>query len=88
MSTPQKIFIRWFALIAGTLITASVIGLVTMYKVVGTNTSMVKINSKEIEEVREYHRQDMQIVQLTVQDIRTNQKIIQADIKILLSRGN
>ena len=84
MSTSENRFIRWFGTIATALIIASIIGIIGMYYTSGILATQKEVNGKEIEEVREFHKDDVELIRQSMRDIRNDQKVIKSDIKDIL----
>ena len=84
MSNIESKFIKWFAGIAGALIVASVIGLVSMYHTSGIVSEKVKSNNNKIIEVISYHEKDVGLIRQSIYEIKNDQTIIKTDIKQIL----
>ncbi|OFY51847.1 MAG: hypothetical protein A2W85_09320 [Bacteroidetes bacterium GWF2_41_31] len=84
MSKTESMFIKWFGGIAGTLIIASVIGLVGMYHTSGIVSEKVKSNEKKIVEVQTFHDKDVELIRSSIKEIKSDQKVIMTDIKQIL----
>lgn len=84
MSEVESKFIKWFAGIAGALIVASIIGLVSMYHTSGIVSEKVKSNNKDIVEVQSYHDKDVDLIRQSINEIKEDQTIIKTDIKQIL----
>jgi hypothetical protein len=46
--------------------------------------TQTEVNGKEIEEVREFHKDDVGLIRQSMRDIRNDQKVIKSDIKDIL----
>ena len=84
MSNQESTFIKWFGSIATTLIIASIIGLVGMYRTSGIVSEKVLSNEKKIVEVQSYHEKDVELIRSSIKEIKTDQKVIMTDIKQIL----
>jgi len=84
MSNQESTFIKWFGSIATTLIIASIIGLVGMYRTSGIVSEKVQSNEKKIVEVQSYHEKDVELIRSSIKEIKTDQKVIMTDIKQIL----
>ena len=84
MSIQESRFIRWFASIAASLIVASIIGLISMYRATGIVASKVQVNEQRIEELKRFHGHDVDLIRESIRDIRSDQQIIKSDVKKIL----
>ena len=86
MSIQEQTFIRWFGGIAAALVISFTIGGVAMYRSVGTLQNITKYNEREINELREFHKEDVKLIRDDILEIKEDSKEIKSDIKKLLAR--
>ena len=84
MSKIESKFIQIFSVIATALIVASIIGLVGMYRTSGIVSEKVKANENRINNVKDYHQKDVELIRSNIKEIRSDQKVIMSDIKQIL----
>jgi len=86
MSAPERSFLKWF----GTIAAAALIGFGTFtFTVIGSVDVLaerVNQNAKEVEEVRMYHKRDVDDIKDYMKTFAKGQEIMQEDIKKLLQK--
>lgn len=91
----QSTLVKFLMAVSIILFATSVIGLVGMYKTQSVQGAQLDSNkkimielksshSKEIEDVKEYHNKDVDLIRDDIKEIKADQKIIMSDIKKLL----
>ncbi len=86
MSYKEKSFIYWFAFIAASLIIASSMGIMTMYRNIAVMAEKQNNNNIRVTELYNYHNKDVELIRQDIRDIRNAQKEIKQDIKIILQK--
>jgi hypothetical protein len=86
MSKQESIFLKWFGSIAAALIIASIIGLIGMYYTSGIVSEKVKTNQTNINNLKNYHQNDVSLIRSNIKEIKTDQKTIMTDIKEILKQ--
>ena len=84
MSKQESLFLKIFGTIATALVIASIIGLIGMYYTSGIISEKTIQNEKAINQLRQYHKEDVQLIRQNITDIKTDQTIIKNDIKQIL----
>ena len=84
MSKQESLFLKIFGTIATALVIASIIGLIGMYYTSGIISEKTLQNEKAINQLRQYHKEDVQLIRQNITDIKTDQTIIKNDIKQIL----
>ena len=77
MSQKESIFSRIMVGVSIILLAAALIGVLGMYKSQAINSTVIKYNSKEIQETKES-------LQRSIDKLETGQNTIQSDIKLIL----
>ena len=84
MSKQESLFLKIFGTIATALVIASIIGLIGMYYTSGIISEKTLQNEKAINQLRQYHKEDVQLIRQNITDIKTVQTIIKNVIKQIL----
>lgn len=84
MSNQQSLFLKIFGTIATALVIASIVGLIGMYYTSGIISEKTLQNEKAINQLRQYHKEDVQLIRQNITEIKTDQTIIKNDIKQIL----
>jgi len=86
MSTYESKFIQWIGGIVAVLISGILIQAFVLLSTIDVIEIKIKQNEKSIVDTQNSHEKDVRILHDYMGEIRTDQKIIKADIKELLKK--
>jgi len=86
MSIQETNFVKWIGGIAAALIITILIGSFNILSSVDVLSEREKTNRREIEELRQFHKEDVQLIRNDIHDIKADQAEIKNDIKKILEK--
>jgi hypothetical protein len=86
MSTYESKFLQWIAGIVAVLISGILLQAFVLLSTIDVIEVKIKQNEKSIVDTQNSHEKDVRILHDYMGEIRTDQKIIKADIKELLKK--
>ena len=86
MSQQESNFLKWAAGIGSAVIIAVLISSFTVLSSVDVLAEKERTNRREILELREFHKDDVQLIREDIKEIKDDQKEIKQDIKKVLEK--
>jgi len=86
MSTQESDFLKWIGGIVAVLISGILLQAFVLISTINVLEIKIKQNEKSIVDTQNSHEKDVRVLHDYMGEIRTDQKIIKADIKELLKK--